>query len=165
MPCVYAICAIRTKKLEPALFCDDYLMPSTYLDSYNPIIFPIAGEDDWEQIDYPIAPPPYKKQAGRPKMKRIREPDERKPPPAPNTTRMPRTYVKMTCQVCKNKGHNRLGCPITKATKATQAVRPCFNLLRVLCFLLCDWIEMSNILFNLYREKAVPMVAKLLERG
>ncbi|KAK9912563.1 hypothetical protein M0R45_036425 [Rubus argutus] len=31
---------------------------------------------------------------------------------------MPRTYVKMTCQVCKKQGHNRLGCPITKAAKA-----------------------------------------------
>ncbi|XP_040361867.1 uncharacterized protein LOC121049253 [Rosa chinensis] len=119
IPCVHAICAIRTKKADPVLFCDDYLLPSTYMESYNLIIHPITGEDDWEPVDYPIAPPPYKKQAGRPKMKRTKEPIENKqPPPAPNTTKMPRTYSKMTCQVCFKKGHNRLGCLITKAKKA-----------------------------------------------
>ncbi|XP_040361818.1 uncharacterized protein LOC121049219 [Rosa chinensis] len=29
IPCGHAICAIRSKKAEPALFCDDYLMPSS----------------------------------------------------------------------------------------------------------------------------------------
>ncbi|KAK9911850.1 hypothetical protein M0R45_035736 [Rubus argutus] len=95
-------------------------MPSTYLDSYNPIIYPIAGEDDWEQIDYPIAPPPYKKQVGRPRMKRIREPDEKKPPPAPNTTRMPRTYVKMTCQ---GEGSSNGGQATRKRVRKQQAKR------------------------------------------
>ncbi|KAM5578592.1 hypothetical protein ABKV19_008749 [Rosa sericea] len=126
MPCVHAICAIRSKGSEPTVFCDDYLMPSSYMEAYNPIIHPIAGEDDWEQVEYPIAPPPYKKQAGRPKMKRTKEPGENKlPPPAPNQTdntkKMPRIYTKMTCQVCFKKGHNRLGCPITKAKKAAAA--------------------------------------------
>ncbi|XP_024178772.1 uncharacterized protein LOC112184764 [Rosa chinensis] len=46
IPCVHAICAIRFKKQETALYCDDYLMPSSYLESYNPMIYPIAGEDD-----------------------------------------------------------------------------------------------------------------------
>lgn len=46
IPCVHALCAIRNKGAEPALFVDDHLMPSTYLDSYNPIIHPIAGHDD-----------------------------------------------------------------------------------------------------------------------
>ncbi|XP_062005966.1 uncharacterized protein LOC133723159 [Rosa rugosa] len=124
IPCVHAICAIRSKKAEPAVFCDDYLMPSTYMESYNPIIHPIAGEDDWDQVDYPIAPPPYKKQAaGRPKMKRIKESDEKKQPvPAPiDKSKMPRTYTKMTCQVCFKKGHNMLSCTITKAKKVAAA--------------------------------------------
>ncbi|XP_061999337.1 uncharacterized protein LOC133716677 [Rosa rugosa] len=43
IPCVHAICAIRSKKAEPALFCDDYLMPSSYMEAYSPIIHPIAG--------------------------------------------------------------------------------------------------------------------------
>ncbi|XP_062010891.1 uncharacterized protein LOC133727313 [Rosa rugosa] len=77
IPCVHAICAIRFKKQEAALYCDDYLMPSSYMEAYNPIIYPIAGEDDWELVDYPIAPPPYKQQAGRPKMKRHKEPGEK----------------------------------------------------------------------------------------
>lgn len=74
-------------------------------------------------MDYPIAPPPYKKQAGRPKMKRTKEAGETsKPPPAPiDKSKMPRTYTKMTCQVCFKKGHNKLGCPVTKAKKAAAA--------------------------------------------
>ncbi|KAK9921819.1 hypothetical protein M0R45_030315 [Rubus argutus] len=83
MPCVHAIYAIRSKHQEPALYCDDYFMPSMYQESYAPIIHPIAGDEDWEPVDYPIAPPLYKKQT-----------------------------------VCKKQGHNRLGCPITKAAKA-----------------------------------------------
>ncbi|XP_062021152.1 uncharacterized protein LOC133737652 [Rosa rugosa] len=59
IPCVHAICAIRSKKADPALFCDDYLMPSTYMESYNPIIHPIAGEDDWDQVDCLIAHLPH----------------------------------------------------------------------------------------------------------
>ncbi|XP_040375601.1 uncharacterized protein LOC112203942 [Rosa chinensis] len=97
------------------------------MEAYIPFIHPIAGEDDWEVVDYPIAPPPYKKQAGRPRMTRFKEPGENKqalPAPNPtNTTRMPRTYTKMTCQVCFQKGHNRLGCPITKAKNAAAATQ------------------------------------------
>ncbi|XP_050368622.1 uncharacterized protein LOC126786745 [Argentina anserina] len=33
---------------------------------------------------------------------------------------MPRTYTRMTCQVCFKKGHNRKGCPITKAKNAAS---------------------------------------------
>lgn len=99
-------------------------MPSMYLAAYSPIIHPIAGKDDWDVVD-PITPPPYKKQVGRPKTKRVKEPGENKQPPAPNTTRMPKPGVGMTCQICKKQGHNRLGCRITKASKASQAaVRP-----------------------------------------
>ncbi|XP_061993275.1 uncharacterized protein LOC133711124 [Rosa rugosa] len=46
IPCVHAICAIRFKKQEAALYCDDYLMPSTYMEAYNPIIYPIVGQED-----------------------------------------------------------------------------------------------------------------------
>lgn len=104
-------------------------MPSMYLAPDSPIIYPIASQDDWEAVDYPIVPSPYKKQAGRPKMKRDKEPSKNKQPLAPNTTRMPKTGIKMTCQLCKWQGNNRVGCPITKAAKSSQAqvVRPFYN--------------------------------------
>ncbi|KAL6219455.1 hypothetical protein ACLB2K_007214 [Fragaria x ananassa] len=119
IPCVHAICAIRFKKQEASLYCDDYLMPNMYKEAYTPIIYPIAGEDDWEVVDYPIAPPPYKKQAGRPKMKRHKEPGENNTaPPAPKEGKLSKKGIKMSCKICGQQGHNKLGCPITKAKKA-----------------------------------------------
>jgi hypothetical protein len=53
-------------------------MPSMYLAAYSLIIHPIAGKDDWDLVEYPITPLPYKKQADRPKMKRVKEPGENK---------------------------------------------------------------------------------------
>ncbi|XP_061998881.1 uncharacterized protein LOC133716173 [Rosa rugosa] len=121
IPSVHAVCALRFKKQEVALYCDDYLMPSTYLDAYNPIIYPIAGQEDWEPVDYPIAPPLFKQQPSRPKMKRVKEPGERNQttaPPAPKEGKLPKTGIKMSCRVCGQQGHNKLGCPIIKAAKA-----------------------------------------------
>lgn len=123
IPCVHAICAIFAKKQDPALYVDEMLSQTKYTDAYSPIINPIAGENDWEQIDYPIAPPPYKRQAGRPKMKRIKEVGEKMAPPAPNTAKMSRSqYVKMTCTTCGKKGHNLRGCLKNKAAASSSQV-------------------------------------------
>ncbi|XP_024195712.1 uncharacterized protein LOC112198842 [Rosa chinensis] len=125
IPCVHAICAIKFKKQKATLYYDDYLMPSSYLESYNPIIYPIAREDDWEPVDYPIAPPPFKVQPGRPKMKRHKEPGEKEkapPPPAPKEGKLPKTGIKMSCKICGQQGHNKLDCPVTKAKKAAATV-------------------------------------------
>ncbi|XP_040367515.1 uncharacterized protein LOC121050708 [Rosa chinensis] len=127
IPCVHAVCALRFKKQEVALYCHDYLMPSTYMEAYNPIIYPIAGQEDWEPVDYPIAPPLFKQQPGRPKMKRVKEPGERNQttaPPAPKEGKLPKIGIKMSCRVCGQQGQNKLGCPITKATKAAATVSP-----------------------------------------
>ncbi|KAL6218100.1 hypothetical protein ACLB2K_011317 [Fragaria x ananassa] len=122
--CVHVICAIRFKKQEAALYCDDYLMSSTYLRTYTPNINPIAGEDDCEQVDYPIAPLPYKRQTERPKMMRNKEAGEKNKtiaPPAPLEGKLSKKGTKMSCKICGQLGHNKLGCPITKAKKAVAA--------------------------------------------
>ncbi|KAK9931675.1 hypothetical protein M0R45_018944 [Rubus argutus] len=116
--CVHAICAILAKKFEPSLFVDNFLLPSTYLDAYNPIIYHIIGDDDWEPMDYSIAPPPYKKQAGKPKMKRTKEPGERKAPPAPDATKMPENLY-----ICKQNGHNKKGCPTIKNHSSEESYK------------------------------------------
>ncbi|XP_024178142.1 uncharacterized protein LOC112184084 [Rosa chinensis] len=46
IPCVHATCAIFAKNLEPSMFVDNYLLPSTYLDVYDPNIYPIVEDDD-----------------------------------------------------------------------------------------------------------------------
>ncbi|KAK9921620.1 hypothetical protein M0R45_030124 [Rubus argutus] len=128
LPCVHAICAIYAKKQDPAYYVDECLFQSKYMDAYNPIIMPIAGEDDWTPVNYPIAPPPYKIQPGMPKMKRMKEAGEKLEPPAPNTSalgtsRMSRSqYVDMTCQICHQKGHNLKGCPRNNASTSNSQV-------------------------------------------
>lgn len=128
LPCVHAICAIYAKKQDPAYYVDECFFQSKYMDAYNPIIMPIAGEDDWTPVNYPIAPPPYKIQPGMPKMKRMKEAGEKLAPPAPNTSalgtsRMSRSqYVNMTCQICHQKGHNLKGCPRNKASTSNSQV-------------------------------------------
>ncbi|XP_004309596.1 PREDICTED: uncharacterized protein LOC101298563 [Fragaria vesca subsp. vesca] len=69
--CVHVICCKRFNKQEAVLYCHDYLMCTTYMQAYTPVINLIAGEDDWEPVDYPIAPPSFNKLLGRPRKKRI----------------------------------------------------------------------------------------------
>lgn len=50
---------------------DDWYSQTKYIDAYEPIIHPIAGEDHWPHKEAPIEPPPYKRQPGRPKKVRL----------------------------------------------------------------------------------------------
>ncbi|PRQ46316.1 putative transcription factor interactor and regulator CCHC(Zn) family [Rosa chinensis] len=49
-------------------------------------------------------------------MKRIKEPGEGKAPPAPDASKLSRNLygTKMTCMICKQKGHNKRGCSTIK---------------------------------------------------
>ena len=122
---MHAICAIRFKKQEVVLYCDDYLMSSIYLRTYTPNINPNVEKDDWEQVDYPIAPPPYKRQTGRPNIMRNKEAREKNKtivPLTPIEGKLGKKGTKMSCKICGQLGYNKLGCPITKAKKAAAAV-------------------------------------------
>ncbi|KAL6138321.1 hypothetical protein ACLB2K_063604 [Fragaria x ananassa] len=61
----------------------------------------------------------------RPKKKRIVSQGENgnPAPPAPTKGKLPETGVTMTCKLCGQQGHNRVGCPITKAKKAAEVVQ------------------------------------------
>ncbi|KAL6175734.1 hypothetical protein ACLB2K_052373 [Fragaria x ananassa] len=91
---------------------------------YTPVINLIVGEDDWELVDYPIAPPLFNKLPGRPKKKWIPSQGENgnPTPPTPTEGKLPKTGVTMTCKLYGQQGHNRVGCPITKAKKAAEAI-------------------------------------------
>ncbi|KAL6129302.1 hypothetical protein ACLB2K_072654 [Fragaria x ananassa] len=91
--------------------------------AYTPVVNTITGEDDWEPIDYPIAPPLFNKLPGRPKKKRIPSLGENgnPAPPTPTEGKMPKTSITMTCKLCGQQGHNKAGCPITKAKKTAEA--------------------------------------------
>ncbi|KAL6141587.1 hypothetical protein ACLB2K_059875 [Fragaria x ananassa] len=60
---------------------------------------------------------------GRPKKKRIPSQGENGNPTPPALTegKLPKTGVTMTCKLCGQEGHNRVGCPTTKTKKAAEA--------------------------------------------
>ncbi|KAL6137471.1 hypothetical protein ACLB2K_062763 [Fragaria x ananassa] len=61
-------------------------------------------------------------------MKRHKEAGEKekeKAPtiPAPKEGKLSNVGTKMSCRICGQQGHNKTGCPITKAKKAAEAVK------------------------------------------
>ncbi|KAL6208845.1 hypothetical protein ACLB2K_019790 [Fragaria x ananassa] len=109
-------------------YCSDDVCNSNVLESLagseteedeegNPIKMPTR------LVDYPIAHPLFNKLPGKLKKKRIPSQGENgnPTPPAPTEGKLPKTGVTMTCKLCGQQSHNRIGCPITKAKKAAEA--------------------------------------------
>jgi hypothetical protein len=70
---------------------------------------PMPGPDDWpadRDVD-PIDPPEPRKQRGRPKKQRKREPYEEKPD---ESIKICRKGYNVQCGNCGQKGHNARGC-------------------------------------------------------
>ncbi|XP_061999138.1 uncharacterized protein LOC133716443 [Rosa rugosa] len=74
LPCGHAIAAIYSKGLSPDAFVDECFTKEKYMKAYEPIMHPITGVKEWEIINRPIAPPLYRRQPGRPKITRTKEP-------------------------------------------------------------------------------------------
>ncbi|RYR55167.1 hypothetical protein Ahy_A06g030411 [Arachis hypogaea] len=71
----------------------------------------------------PILPPVYKKQIGRPKLKRDRKNDGPKEP-TPEPHRTPRKYGHITCKYCLKTRHNSRSCSKKKEAMAGSAGGP-----------------------------------------
>ncbi|XP_050370617.1 uncharacterized protein LOC126788652 [Argentina anserina] len=110
LPCGHAVCAIFSIKKSHADFVDDYYTKDTYMKAYDPIMYPIAGVEEWEKIHRPIAPILYRRQPGRPpKMARNLSAGEVEPPAGAN--KFPKVYYsQITCKMCGKKGHNSRTC-------------------------------------------------------
>ena len=60
----------------------------------------------WKARDHPpIEPPPFKVMPGRPKRNKRKPRDESK-----KLGKFPRKGTKITCNKCKQQGHNKKGC-------------------------------------------------------
>ncbi|XBJ11447.1 hypothetical protein VPH35_016142 [Triticum aestivum] len=79
-----------------------------YLAAYNPIIFPVPGQDLWPKTNSRyIEPPVFKDKPGKKQTKRRRSQFE---PPAPkDTSRM----ASITCSNCQLVGHRYTSCKQT----------------------------------------------------
>ncbi|RYR03986.1 hypothetical protein Ahy_B06g083482 [Arachis hypogaea] len=107
MPCPHACCAIFEKGDSPEDYCNNFYSPAAYIATYGNLVSPINGENMWPKVECDtIIPPIFRVKPGRPRMVRIREPDENR-----SQTKLRRTGSSVTCSNCGQYGHNRRHCP------------------------------------------------------
>lgn len=99
-PCSHAAAALYRRKLKPFDFVPSYYTSQNYAAIYAQDIVPIEDLGEWDLPEdaHVINPPVYKRQAGRPKMKRYRSKSELFHP------------YRQRCSKCGNQGHNKRGC-------------------------------------------------------
>ncbi|RYR40144.1 hypothetical protein Ahy_A09g045827 [Arachis hypogaea] len=107
MPCLYACCAIFEKEDNPKDYCSNFYSPAAYVATYGNLVSPINGENMWPKVECDtIIPPIFRVKPERPRMMRIREPDENR-----SQTKLRRMGSSVTCSNCGQYGHNRRHCP------------------------------------------------------
>lgn len=111
VPCAHAIACILQRGLNVYDFVHESLTKSTYEKVYQNFIRPINGPDLWEETcKRPIECPHFKKQRGRPKKVRRKEPDEVRVSES-KTAKLKRTKLVMSCTKCGRRDHhNRATC-------------------------------------------------------
>ncbi|XP_009772353.1 uncharacterized protein [Nicotiana sylvestris] len=115
--CPHAICALLYKKVNPLSEIHWFLSKKAYLQTYSHKLQPVRGEKFWKiEPSQNMDPPEFVRQAGRSKVKRIREANE-------STNRQgqwsqSRKGRVMTCNNCGEAGHNVRGC--AKHSKGKQ---------------------------------------------
>ncbi|KAM1091099.1 hypothetical protein PS2_018270 [Malus domestica] len=115
IPCPHDIACILRKGQDVALYVDDCYKKATYLKAYAPVISPLPGQDQWDKPSNEttkIDPPIYKKQTGRPKKKRAKDPSEEPPVTSHEGKKLKRwIYTKpYACRSCGQEGHTSKTC-------------------------------------------------------
>ena len=58
IPCGHTIYAIYKSKKHPEDFVHDFLKKPMYLEAYNPVVYPMSGEDLWSNTATPYIETP-----------------------------------------------------------------------------------------------------------
>ena len=104
-------------------FVPDFYRKERYEECYRLIFHPVNGKDIWERTAYTdLQPPPIKRQPGRPKKKRNKDPSEL----LREDGQMKRASCGTKCSRCHQLGHNKATCklpppppPLENPTDAT----------------------------------------------
>ena len=105
IPCIHAISAIYKAFEQPEDYVSDFFKKPMYLAAYNPIVYPVPGEDCWIRTDTPdIDPPVFKVTLGRNQTKRRKGQFE---VPGPKVTSRMAT---ISCSNCGLVGHRYTNC-------------------------------------------------------
>jgi hypothetical protein len=112
LPCNHAVSAIYKARLHPEDFVSEFYKKPMYMNSYNPVFYPMPQQHGWTKTDTEdIMPPEFKDhQKGRKQEKRRKGKFE--VPKPKDTSRM----ATITCGNCKLQGH--------KWTSCSQPLRP-----------------------------------------
>ncbi|RYQ92288.1 hypothetical protein Ahy_B09g098470 [Arachis hypogaea] len=77
MPCAHACCAIFEKGDNPEDYCSNFYSPPAYVATYGKLVSLINEKNMWPKVECDtIIPPIFRVKPGRPRMVRVREPDE-----------------------------------------------------------------------------------------
>ena len=107
IPCRHVIACISFVRKTPEDYIDPLYKKDNYLRAYAYSIPPMEGPRFWPRTDLTLTPPPIKIGPGKPRLNRRKDPHE-----SPKKVgRLSRHGMKMTCGICKVKGHNKRKCP------------------------------------------------------
>ncbi|KAI3665913.1 hypothetical protein L6452_44548 [Arctium lappa] len=116
IPCKHVVAtnwnmAANGSDVVPESWVDNSYRLSTWKEMYSFKIEPINGSMLWEKDNCPttLVPPNHHKQVGRPKKKRRKTTEELSQRSGDNG-KMSRKGKTVTCDKCKNKGHNSRTC-------------------------------------------------------
>jgi hypothetical protein len=104
IPCAHAIRAIWVDVVEPVDYVSDWYTVDMLKKAYEPIIFPMPGEEQWTKTNCEHVDPPLSRI--QPRTVRTRGPDEPR-----NQYKRRKGGVVMRCSRCKVIGHNTRTCP------------------------------------------------------
>ena len=124
LPCPHAVACILSRDLQLLDYVHNWYKKGTFLKAYETPMNPMPGPNLWKKTSaIPPKPPAPSKLPGRPKKCRRKEPEEVRAART-GTSKLRRTYVSMTYQICGGKDHNRVGCPNKGSTPTNRAVPP-----------------------------------------
>ncbi|WVZ25424.1 hypothetical protein V8G54_003968 [Vigna mungo] len=108
IPCTHAITTMKFLNINAEDYIGHWFRKSTYEETYNPIIYPIKGQNVWDVTPYSnVLPPKKRTMPGRPKKKRRLEDWELKK----NDSELRKGGHRKKCSIYTEIGHNKKGCP------------------------------------------------------
>ncbi|KAM2845960.1 hypothetical protein COP1_028340 [Malus domestica] len=114
IPCLHGCAAIFRNRQDPEDYVDEVYHKATYLKAYEPMIHPLKGCNMWPKCNMdPLLPPLVKKQPGRPKKARKKDPEMEKKVNDKNSDSkqvVSRKGKTIQCHKCWGWGHNQKFC-------------------------------------------------------
>ncbi|KAL9664156.1 hypothetical protein QQ045_019554 [Rhodiola kirilowii] len=106
IPCSHACAAIRYMRGDPADYVHQSYRKSEFKKVYEFNIQPLPGPSEWPQQEGQLVLPPlFRREAGRPRRRCIREANE-----PINVHKKRKGGITMTCSHCGSAGHNARRC-------------------------------------------------------